>query len=101
MKNKKAVITIFSILNFTLKNYQFILKDLEYKKAGVYYKKDSWQTQLISSNDKEIKYYLIRKLTSDNEINKKVGNRFEITLTNDQNASYWKISNIIALDYKH
>ncbi|UVO25105.1 hypothetical protein [Mycoplasma capricolum] len=39
MKNKKAVITIFSILNFTLKNYQSILKDLEYKKAGVYYKK--------------------------------------------------------------
>ncbi|KKW61572.1 STREFT protein [Mycoplasma capricolum] len=100
-ENKKAVITIFSILNFTLKNYQSILKDLEYKKAGVYYKKDSWQTQLISSNDKEIKYYLIRKLTSDNEINKKVGNRFEVTLTNDQNASYWKILNIIALDYKH
>ncbi|WFQ93659.1 STREFT protein [Mycoplasma feriruminatoris] len=100
-ENRDAVITIFAIINFTLQNQVSILKDLEYKKAGVYYKKDSWKTQLIKSSDKEIKYHLIRNLTSENEISKKVGNRFEVTLTNDENNSYWKISNIVALDYKN
>nr|VZK65448.1 hypothetical protein MF5292_00625 [Mycoplasma feriruminatoris]VZR75593.1 hypothetical protein MF5294_00625 [Mycoplasma feriruminatoris]VZR98072.1 hypothetical protein MF5293_00623 [Mycoplasma feriruminatoris] len=100
-ENRDAVITIFAIINFTLQNQVSILKNLEYQKAGVYYKKDSWKTQLIKSSDKEIKYHLIRNLTSENEISKKVGNRFEVTLTNDENNSYWKISNIVALDYKN
>ncbi|AME11525.1 hypothetical protein MmmBen468_0348 [Mycoplasma mycoides subsp. mycoides] len=100
-QNRKSVITIFAILNFVLQNQESILKNLEYQKAGIYYKKDSWTTKLINSNDKEIKYYLIRNLTSESEINKRVGNCFEVTLTNDNNSSYWKISNIVALDYKN
>ncbi|AGJ90608.1 STREFT protein [Mycoplasma putrefaciens] len=101
LENKNSLIYGIDAWEEILKDKQKQLAKKEYQQAGQYYQNNSWITKLISYNHNQIKYQLIRTHDSNNDHVKKIGKKFEVTLSKStNNHAYWIISQVLALDYQ-
>ncbi|WBX36698.1 STREFT protein [Mycoplasma capricolum subsp. capricolum] len=100
IENKTDVTSILNVFNYVLDKKDKELKKQEEQIATKYYDKNAWSTKILSSNEDEIIYQLIRLKSSDTKKSKRLGTRFEVRLLKNKNNPYWSISRVIALDYK-
>ncbi|WP_036431552.1 STREFT protein, partial [Mycoplasma capricolum] len=100
IENKTDVASILNVFNYVLDKKDKELKKQEEQIATKYYVKSAWSTKILSSNENEITYELIRLKTSDTKESKRLGTRFEVRLLKNKNNPYWSINRVIALGYK-
>ncbi|WP_434324588.1 STREFT protein [Mycoplasma capricolum] len=100
IENKTDVTSILNVFNYVLDKKDKELKKQEEQIATKYYDKNAWSTKILSSNENEITYELIRLKSSDTKESKRLGTRFEVRLLKNKNNPYWSINRIIALGYK-
>ncbi|WP_434324167.1 STREFT protein [Mycoplasma capricolum] len=100
IENKTDVASILNVFNYVLDKKDKELKKQEEQIATKYYVKSAWSTKILSSNENEITYELIRLKTSDTRESKRLGTRFEVRLLKNKNNPYWSINRVIALGYK-
>ncbi|WP_434338270.1 STREFT protein [Mycoplasma capricolum] len=100
IENKTDVTSILNVFNYVLDKKDKELKKQEEQIATKYYDRNAWSTKILSSNENEITYELIRLKTSDTKESKRLGTRFEIRLLKNKNNPYWSINRVIALGYK-
>ncbi|WP_434334540.1 STREFT protein [Mycoplasma capricolum subsp. capricolum] len=100
IENKTDVASILNVFNYVLYKKDKELKKQEEQIATKYYDKNAWSTKILSSNENEITYELIRLKTSDTKESKRLGTRFEVRLLKNKNNPYWSINRVIALGYK-
>ncbi|CAE76685.1 STREFT protein [Mycoplasma mycoides] len=100
IENKTDVTSILNVFNYVLDKKDKELKKQEEQIATKYYDKNAWSTKILSSNENEIIYQLIRLKSSDTKESKRLGTRFEVKLLKNKNNLYWSINRVIALDYK-
>ncbi|WP_434336306.1 STREFT protein [Mycoplasma capricolum] len=100
IENKTDVTSILNVFNYVLDKKGKELKKQEEQIATKYYVKNAWSTKILSSNENEITYELIRLKTSDTKESKRLGTRFEVRLLKNKNNPYWSINRVIALGYK-
>ncbi|KIM13810.1 STREFT protein [Mycoplasma capricolum] len=100
IENKTDVASILNVFNYVLDKKDKELKKQEEQIATKYYVKSAWSTKILSSNENEIIYELIRLKTSDTKESKRLGTRFEVRLLKNKNNPYWSINRVIALGYK-
>ncbi|WP_434335285.1 STREFT protein [Mycoplasma capricolum subsp. capricolum] len=100
IENKTDVASILNVFNYVLDKKDKELKKQEEQIATKYYVKSTWSTKILSSNENEITYELIRLKSSDTKESKRLGTRFEVRLLKNKNNPYWSINRVIALDYK-
>ncbi|WP_434335422.1 STREFT protein [Mycoplasma leachii] len=100
IENKTDVTSILNVFNYVLDKKDKELKKQEEQIATKYYDKNAWSTKILSSNENEIIYQLIRLKSSDTKESKRLGTRFEVRLLKNKNNPYWSINRVIALGYK-
>ncbi|WP_434325175.1 STREFT protein [Mycoplasma capricolum] len=100
IENKTDVASILNVFNYVLDKKDKELKKQEEQIATKYYVKSAWSTKILSSNENEITYELIRLKSSDTKESKRLGTRFEVRLLKNKNNPYWSINRVIALGYK-
>ncbi|WP_434324587.1 STREFT protein [Mycoplasma capricolum] len=100
IENRTDASSILNVFNYVLDKKGKELKKQEEQIATKYYVKSAWSTKILSSNENEITYELIRLKTSDTRESKRLGTRFEVRLLKNKNNPYWSINRVIALDYK-
>ncbi|WP_434333591.1 STREFT protein [Mycoplasma capricolum subsp. capricolum] len=100
IENKTDVTSILNVFNYVLDKKDKELKKQEEQIATKYYDRNAWSTKILSSNENEITYELIRLKTSDTKESKRLGTRFEVRLLKNKNNPYWSINRVIALGYK-
>ncbi|WBX36574.1 STREFT protein [Mycoplasma capricolum] len=100
IENKTDATSILNVFNYVLDKKDKELKKQEEQIATKYYDKNAWSTKILSSNENEIIYQLIRLKSSDTKESKRLGTRFEVRLLKNKNNPYWSINRIIALGYK-
>ncbi|QIN44124.1 STREFT protein [Mycoplasma capricolum] len=100
IENKTDATSILSVFNYVLDKKDKELKKQEEQIATKYYDKNAWSTKILSSNENEITYELIRLKISDTKESKRLGTRFEVRLLKNKNNPYGSINRVIALDYK-
>ncbi|CEA10389.1 STREFT protein [Mycoplasma capricolum] len=100
IENKTDAISILNVFNYVLDKKDKELKNQEEQIATKYYDKSAWSTKILSSNENEITYELIRLKISDTKESKRLGTRFEVRLLKNKNNPYWSINRVIALGYK-
>ncbi|WP_434335283.1 STREFT protein [Mycoplasma capricolum subsp. capricolum] len=100
IENRTDASSILNVFNYVLDKKGKELKKQEEQIATKYYVKSAWSTKILSSNENEITYELIRLKTSDTKESKRLGTRFEVRLLKNKNNPYWSINRVIALDYK-
>ncbi|WP_434336305.1 STREFT protein [Mycoplasma capricolum] len=100
IENKQDATSIFNVFVYVLEQKEQELKKEENKIATKYYVKSAWSTKILSSNENEITYELIRLKSSDTKESKRLGTRFKVRLLKNKNNPYWSINRVIALDYK-
>ncbi|WP_369024468.1 STREFT protein [Mycoplasma capricolum] len=100
IENKTDVASILNVFNYVLDKKDKELKKQEEQIAAKYYVKSAWSTKILSSNENEITYELIRLKSSDTKESKRLGTRFEVRLLKNKNNPYWSINRVIALGYK-
>ncbi|WP_434323806.1 STREFT protein [Mycoplasma capricolum] len=100
IENKTDVTSILNVFNYVLDKKDKELKKQEKQIATKYYDRNAWSTKILSSNENEITYELIRLKTSDTKESKRLGTRFEVRLLKNKNNPYWSINRVIALGYK-
>ncbi|WP_434325174.1 STREFT protein [Mycoplasma capricolum] len=100
IENRIDATSILNVFNYVLDKKDKELKKQEEQIATKYYVKSAWSTKILSSNENEITYELIRLKISDTKESKRLGTRFEVRLLKNKNNPYWSINRVIALDYK-